>query len=86
MLLHERPISYNERDDSRENRENSNHDEVPKKWGLGIQASTASSVILVTVFLAEVVPLYVLPESLGHIGWGDLLSFLPTEYSGEMLV
>ena len=54
--------------------------------GLGIQAARARSVMLVTVFLAEVVPLYVLPESLRHIGWGDLLSFLPTEYSGEMLV
>jgi len=42
--------------------------------------------LLVTVFLAEVMPLYVLPESLGHLGWGDLLSFLPTEYSGEMFV
>gem|GEM_PF-6998429 len=42
--------------------------------------------MLVTVFLAEVVPLYVLPESLGHLGWCDLLSFPPTEYSGEMLV
>ncbi len=56
-----------------------------KKWvgGLGRQGKLG---LLVTVFLAEVMPLYVLPESLGHLGWGDLLSFLPTEYSGEMFV
>jgi hypothetical protein len=58
---------------------------IPKN-GLGVQAAKASTVILVTVFLAEVVPLHVLPESLGHLGWGDLLSFLPTEYGGEMFV
>jgi hypothetical protein len=58
----------------------------PKKVGLGIRRPRQADGFLVTVFLAEVVPLYVLPESLGHLGWGDLLSFLPTEYSGEMLV
>ncbi len=52
-------------------------------WVLGRQGKLG---LLVTVFLAEVMPLYVLPEFLGHLGWGDLLSFLPTEYSGEMLV
>ena len=58
---------------------------VPKNglWELGGQDKRR---FLVTVFLAEVMPLYVLPESLGHVGWGDLLSFLPTEYSGEMFV
>ncbi len=57
----------------------------PKKWawGLGGQGNLG---LLATVFLAEVMPLYILPESLGHLGWGDLLSFLPTEYSGEMFV
>jgi len=54
--------------------------------GLGTKAARTSGRFLVTGFLAEVVPLYVLPESLGHLGWGDLLSFLPTEYSGEMFV
>ncbi len=58
---------------------------VPKS-GRGVLGGRARSVFLATVFLAEVVPLYVLPESLGHLGWGDLLSFLPTEYSGEMFV
>ncbi len=61
-------------------------DGVPKKewaWELGGQDKRR---FLATVFLAEVMPLYVLPESLGHLGWGDLLSFLPTEYSGEMFV
>jgi hypothetical protein len=58
---------------------------IPKSgpWVLGGQGKLG---LLVTVFLAEVMPLYVLPESLGHLGWGDLLSFLPTEYSGEMFV
>ena len=57
----------------------------PKKWAWGL-GGRGKFGLLVTVFLAEVVPLYVLPESFGHVGWGDLLSFLPTEYSGEMLV
>ena len=60
--------------------------EWSQKVGLGIKAARTSGRFLITVFLAEVMPLYVLPESLGHLGWGDLLSFLPTEYSGEMFV
>jgi hypothetical protein len=58
---------------------------IPKSgpWVLGGQGKLG---LLVTVFLAEVMPLYVLPESLGHLGWCDLLSFFPTEYSGEMFV
>jgi hypothetical protein len=58
---------------------------VPKSgpWVLGGQGNLG---LLATVLLAEVMPLYVLPESLGHLGWSDLLSFLPTEYSGEMFV
>jgi hypothetical protein len=66
-------------------RKNRNGNRIPKKWvwGLGRLGKLGP---LITVFLAEVMPLYVLPESLGHLGWGDLLSFLPTEYSGEMLV
>ena len=59
---------------------------VPKKVGVGFIGRQGKFCLLVTVFFAEVMPLYVLPESLGHLGWGDLLSFLPTEYSGEMLV
>ena len=58
---------------------------IPKS-GRGVRGGRGKLGLLVTVFLAEVMPLYVLPEFLGHLGWGDLLSFLPTEYSGEMLV
>jgi hypothetical protein len=58
---------------------------IPKSgpWVLGGHGKLG---LLVTVFLAEVMPLYVLPEFLGHLGWCDLLSFFPTEYSGEMFV
>jgi len=60
-------------------------EKCPKKWAWGLDGQ-GNLGLLATVFLAEVMPLYVLPESLGHLGWGDLLSFLPTEYSGEMFV
>jgi len=58
---------------------------IPKS-GLGKLSHRGKIGLLVTVFLAEVVLLYVLPEFLGHLGWGDLLSFPPTEYGGEMFV
>ena len=61
-------------------------DKDPKKAGFGADAVPGENVLLSGVLLAEVVALDILPESLGHLGWGYLLSFLPSEYGGEMLV
>ena len=74
-----RPIGF-------DRRKNRNPDGIPKKVGLGDEDHQGKIGLLVTALLAEVVLLYVLPEFLGHLGWGDLFSFPPTEYSGEMLV
>ncbi len=45
-----------------------------KKWELRVLRLWAS------ILLAQVVPLNILPESLCHLGWGNLLSLPSAQY------